>query len=93
MGALDQAEIAFVGGHSRAQIKERLDEALGLYGLPITEENYSRAGSTLVALRKANGTSEMEILDHMVRSHVSGVKISFPEAAAISSTFLKTGDR
>lgn len=91
--ALSQAELAFVGGYTREHIKDRLGTALRLYGLPTTEENYSRAGSALVALRKQNGTPEMEILDHMIRSHVNGVNISFPDAAGISSAFLAAGDR
>jgi hypothetical protein len=57
------------------------------------EENYSRAGSVLVALRKENGTPEIAILDYMIRSHVPGVNVTFPEAAALSSAFLKAGDR
>jgi len=93
MDALDQAEIAFVGGYGRPQIQERLDTALRLYGHPITQENYSRAASALVALRKENGTSEMAILDHMIRSHTEGVNINFPEAAALSSVFLASGDQ
>jgi hypothetical protein len=44
-------------------------------------------------MRKESGFSEMEILDYMIRSHVPGVNISFPEAAAFASTFLQTGDR
>src|SRR5262245_11771184 len=64
MTAIALAEIAFVGGHTHAEIKARLDETMKLYGLPTTEDNYSRAGSTLIALRKANGTPEMTILDH-----------------------------
>lgn len=93
MPAIAQAEIAFVGGHTQAEIKARLDEALKLYGLPLTDENYSRAGSSLVALRKANGTPEMSILDHMIRSHVPGVNVTFPSAAGLSSAFLQAGDR
>jgi hypothetical protein len=44
-------------------------------------------------MRKENGVSEMQILDYMIRSHVPGMKIAFPEAAAISAVFLKAGDR
>lgn len=91
--ALDAMVIAFEGLHTRAAIKERLERAMTIYGLDVTEDNRHRAGSTLVALRKANGTHEMAILDHMIRSHVPGVKITFPEAAAMSSVFLKAGDR
>lgn len=93
MTPLEQAEIAFVGGYSQGQFKTQLDRAFQLYGLPSTPENYSRAASVLVALRKQNGTPEMAILGHMIRSHVPGVNIDFPQAAALSSAFLVAGDR
>lgn len=86
--ALGQMEIAFVGGHSRASIKARLEKAMTLYGLPINEENYSRAGSALVGLRKDNNIAEMDILNHMIRSHVDGVNMSFADAAGLSAAFL-----
>lgn len=70
-----------------------MDEAMDLYGLPVTEENYGRAGSALVALRKENGTKEMDILDCMIRSHVPDVNMEFPEAAAFASVFLAVGDK
>lgn len=90
---LDQAVLAFTGNPTRTEIKPRMDVALQLYGLQATEENYGRAGSVLVTLRQQNGTPEMAILDYMIRSHVEGVNLSFPEAAAIASVMLATGDR
>ena len=93
MDALGQMEVAFEGDYTRAQIKQRLEKAMQLYKVPITEENYSRAGSTLVALRKQNGTKEMAILDHMIRSHVPGVNVDFPSAAGLSAAAIKIGDR
>ena len=41
-----------MGTQPVSEIQPVLDRALRLYGMPITEENYSRAGSVLVALRK-----------------------------------------
>lgn len=92
-GALDQMAIAFEGGHSRAEIKARLDSVMLLYGLELSEENYSRAGSTLVALRRDSGIPEMEILDYMARSYVPGTSITFPEAAGIATAALRVGAR
>jgi hypothetical protein len=89
---LDQAVLAFVGNSTRSEIKSRMDVALQLYGLQLTEENYRRAGSALVALRKQNGTPEMAILGYMIRSHVDGVNLSFAEGASIASTVLATGE-
>ena len=86
-------EIAFEGSPTVSEIQGALDRAMLLYGVPLTEENYSRAGSTLVALRKEIGPSEMDILDYMIRSHVVGVNISFPESAGMSAAFLAAGDQ
>lgn len=85
---LSQMEIAFEGNFSQSQIKARLDRAMQLYNFPITNENYSRAGSSLVALRKQFGPREMDILSHMIRSHVPGANLSFPDAAGVSAAFL-----
>ncbi len=93
MTALEQMKIAFEGGYTTGQIKAVLDNALSIYGVPINEENYSRAGSTLIVLRKENGTNEMDILDYMIRSYVPGVTMKFSDAAAISATFLAAGDK
>ena len=90
---LDQMAIAFEGGHSRQEIKTRLDQAMELYGLPPTDDNYSRAGSVLVSLRRDLGPEEMEILDYMIRSHVPGVAMDFPSMAGISAAALASGDR
>ena len=89
---IEQMEIAFEDNYSKSQIKERLDNAMELYNLPRTKENYSRAGSVLVVLRKEYGHSEMEILSYMIRSQVPGMKIDFPSGAAIAATFLSAGD-
>ena len=91
--ALGQIEVAFEGNYTREQIKPVLDHAMTLYGLPITEENYSRAASTLIVMRKENRMNEMDILSYMIRSHVPGVNLTFPEAAAISAVFLAAGDK
>lgn len=65
MTALEQMEIAFVDGYSYNEIKERIDSVMQQYGLSKTNENYSRFGSSLVAVRKETGTSEMDILTCM----------------------------
>lgn len=89
---LDQMVIAFDGTYTRIQIKDRLDKAIELYNLPKTKENYSRAGSTLVALRKETGQKEMDILDYMIRSYVQGMNMDFPSAAGLAASFLSAGD-
>ena len=93
MSPLEQASLAFEGNPTPREIQEKMDRAFGLYKLEPTNENYSRAGSTLVALRRENGVDEMDILDHMIRSHVEGVAVTFPQAAAISAVAIKVEDR
>jgi hypothetical protein len=92
MTALQQMAIAFEGGYTSQRIKPVMDKALDTYGVPINEENYSRAASTLIVLRKEHGAKEMDILDYMIRSYVPGVNVQFPEAAALSSVFLASGE-
>lgn len=88
-----QMESAFVDNPSQSKIKPLLEKAMDLYNLPINEDNYSRAGSVLVAMRKKLGVKEMDILSYMIRSHTPGVNVSFPDAAAISAVALAYGDR
>ena len=90
--ALDQMAVAFEGGYSRAAIEARMREGMELYGLAWTEDNRSRAGSTLVALRREYSIEEMRILDYMICSHVPGVEMSFPEMAGIAVALLDSGD-
>lgn len=65
MNAIEMMEVAFIGGHSEAEIKTLIDQTMKLYSLPINEENYQRLGSVLVSLRKETGVSEMDILKCM----------------------------
>jgi hypothetical protein len=90
---LEKVSVAFNGNPSPLTVKQSLDRALTLYNTPITDENYSRAASTLIVLRREHGIDEMKILDHMIRSHVPGVNLSFPEAAALSSVAMVAGDK
>jgi len=89
--ALDRLLIVFQGGHSKQQIQSSLDQAFGLYGVPITEENYIRYGSILVSLRRDAGnvgTTEMEILDHTISAYTPEVKLE--EMMPISSLILQS---
>lgn len=92
MTALQQMELAFVGNPRQSVIKPKLDRAFRLYGVEITEENYSRAGSSLVVLRQETGVPEMEILEFMICSHVPGINVDFPSMAALSATAIRVGD-
>ena len=88
---LEKMELAFIGNHSKEEIKGQLDKAMELHGIMETEENYSRCGSILIMLRKENAVSEMAIIDHMIRSHVpqmDGGHASFQTAAVISASHL-----
>lgn len=90
--ALDQMAVAFAGSYDRDAIAARLREAMDLYGTPWSEDQRSRAGSVLVALRQDYDVEEMRILDYMICSHVPDMDFTFPEAAAMAVTFLQSGD-
>jgi hypothetical protein len=88
------AHQVFIGAPPVADIKRLMDRTFVQYGdLARTNENYGRAASALVALRKNSGVPEMKILDYMARSHVPGVKLTFPEAAGMAVTFLQAGEK
>ncbi len=74
-----QMSLTFEGNPSPEDIKGKVDRVLGMYGMELTNENRTHAGSTLVTLRKEHGHSEMAILDKMLESPASG---EFEAAAA-----------
>ena len=93
LSQMELMEIAFDGNPAISEIQPVLDHALRLYGMPITEENYSRAGSVLVALRKEFGPSEMDILGCVISSHVSGADMSsFKNFMAICAVLEADGE-
>lgn len=58
------------------------------YKLPATDENYSRAGSSLVALRKKTGVPETAILREAVNLHQPGVALKLPDAFGLAAAGL-----
>jgi exopolysaccharide biosynthesis predicted pyruvyltransferase EpsI len=60
LDTLDQISIAFVGTPSKYKVQTKGDAAFSANGTPATSENYSRAGSALVSLRKKNGANERD---------------------------------
>ena len=83
---LTKMEAVFKGSYSRYEIKTAMDKAVLLRRLPITEENYRKTGSALVALRKETGVHEMDILKCMGEVTHSG---SFSALAALCATLLE----
>ena len=88
---LNRLLIVYQGDHSKRQIQSKLDQAFRLYGVPITEENYTRYGSILVSLRRGveRGATEKEILDYATRAFTPEVKLE--EMMAMSSLILQSG--
>jgi hypothetical protein len=84
--------LTFDGNYSDQVIKERLTKAMTLYGVPISDENYGKSASALVALAKEYNIEEMIILDYMINElYFSGITLDFGGAAGVSVTVLKTG--
>lgn len=79
-----------LAGVSPPKIKLLLDRALPLAGEKVTEDNYSRSGSSLVTLRKKFGVPEMDILGCVAYSwkeitfalKLTGKAVTFPSVAA-----------
>jgi len=61
-GALEEMAVAFNGNPSVSSVQAALDAAFVATGTSTSEENYSRAGSTLVVASGENGVSEMDVL-------------------------------
>lgn len=87
-------EFAFEGNPTKAEIRAALDESFAQFGMESTEQNYERAGDTLVALSNRSmeqgcaTCTEMAILEYMNRSFVPGMSGEWHEFAALASTFL-----
>lgn len=86
--ALDQMVVTFEGTPLRATVQAAVDAALAATNMSLSSENYSRAGSTLVALRKSTGVSEMDMLGCIPEIVNEAPNISFPDAAALCATEL-----
>lgn len=91
--AISQMEISFDGSPRQSVIREAMNKAFTAVGMSASEENQSRAGSTLVSFRKEYGISEMEILDCIpYRANDPRVpELNFPNVAAVCVTDLSSG--
>lgn len=86
--AIDMMESTFVGGYSRSEIKSRIDRVLISYGLPRSEENYSRVASMLIGLRRETGVPEMATLNCM-NSGDFEVFLEIDQAAGVCAATLE----
>lgn len=90
--ALDMMHVAFVGRHSPSEIEAQVRRAAAAFGLPATDENFSRIGSALVVLRKESRVPEMELLRcaRAMGEEVAGknVGLDFPSAASLCAATL-----
>ena len=89
-----QAELAFIGNPPQSEIRAALDAAFAIYNLESTDENYSRAGSALVALRlDAEGDGHPEVTEMAILAAMTAgggfTGLSFPEAAGFAATALR----
>lgn len=83
---IDTMSVTFVGYPSPEEIEPLLTAAMSATGTADTADNRSRAGSTLIALRKQNGGTEMDMLRCIPTVSGGALPLSpFPSAAAICS--------
>ncbi len=83
--------ISFDGGYSKKEIKEKMDLAMTLYGVDLTDENYSRTASSLISMRREYGFEEMEILNYAISLYTPKVKMTLPDAIGIATAALVQG--
>lgn len=90
---LEQMSVAFQGSPSIEEIQRSMDNAFAATDTETTAENYSRAGSTLVSLRKEYGIEEMDILE-CIPTRQTDPRIAthdFPSVAAVCVTDIASG--
>ena len=85
--ALEMLSSVFTGGYTQKDIKEKMDAVFTLYKMPITGDDYLKAGNTLTSLRKssANGVTEMDIIMHMILADTGWQGVTFDEQAGTSA--------
>ena len=93
MHPLDRMTSTFVGNHTRNSVKSRVEKAMFMYGLELTEENYQEVERVLTRLRKESGAGEMEILSFMIQAFDAGEHIGFKEMATLSAKTIAKDDR
>ena len=95
--AIDMMMVAFEDYPRRTEIEAALLPAMNAVGLANTEENQQKAASALVALRKQNGTREIDILRCMpsrasdTRIAEQGYPYNFASVAAVCSVDIAQG--
>ncbi len=85
---LEQMLITFEGDNKMEDIRNKVIKAMTLYNVELTDENYSRVGSTLVGARKSFGVKEMDILDYMIENYTPNLKVTFPDMVGIATAIL-----
>ena len=73
---------------SQSEIRTAMEKAFRATNLTMTEDNLSRAGSVLVAMRQKNGVAEMAQLK-CIGAMDPATGLGFPEAAALCATQLR----
>lgn len=90
--ALEMMRVAFVGGHSASEIEDQVRRTATVFNLPATDQNFSRMGSALVALRKDTRVPEMELVRcaRAMGEEVVGtnIQLDFPSAAGLCAATL-----
>ena len=89
--AIAMLQSVFIGTYSKQEIEENMGAVMTFYKVPITGENYLKAGNTLASLRKSSkkGVSEMDIIIHMIKADSGWKNISFDEQASKSARVLE----
>lgn len=93
LSPLAEMVIEFEGDHTETEIRQRLDEALALYDLEPTDDNYSRVGDVLAEMRRDHAVAEMTLLDCVIRGYVPGFDLEFEDVAVYNAVAFATTGR
>jgi len=89
---LEMMQVVFVGNHPASAIERQVRRAARAYNLSETEQNFSRMGSALVAVRESSGVTEMELLRCAAAMGEevlgTGIRLDFPSAVGMCAASL-----
>lgn len=88
----DKIIISFEGGYDKKLIKEKMDLAMTLYDVDLTEQNYEKTASALIAMRKEFGVQEMKILEYVILMYSPKIKMTLADAIGYAATAIVTGN-
>ncbi len=88
---IEQARVVLGGAHSYDTVKTATDTALAATDTPVTNENRSRAWSSILGVTKNLDVDPMEVMRCVPEIAATGAGMTFPDLAGLCATELSLG--